>query len=135
MFQACFTIRTPRLHGCVRGVSRCIAQRWGTGSALRARGLSCDSVDDHHAWSRDVLSAKGLQGEALDFPLIGDKDRSIAALLGMLDPLEQDPPSAARALAAMPSVVAARARAPPLPTLCAARRTPRASPCRPAHCS
>lgn len=64
-------------------------------------GLSCDSVDDHHAWSRDVLSAKGLQGEALDFPLIGDKDRSIAALLGMLDPLEQDAegvPMPARAL-------------------------------------
>jgi len=64
-------------------------------------GLSCDSVADHREWSKDVLHARDLPGEHLDFPMIADPDRSIANLLGMLDPLERDgpgPPLPARAL-------------------------------------
>jgi len=64
-------------------------------------GLSCDGVDLHREWSKDVLSNKGLPGKELDFPLIADDDRSIAMSLGMLDPLEKDDagaPMPARAL-------------------------------------
>lgn len=56
--------------------------------AVKLIGLSCDSVDDHREWSKDVLAARGNPGTELDFPLIGDPNRQIAARLGMLDPLE-----------------------------------------------
>eukprot|EP00420_Gonyaulax_spinifera_P022492 CAMPEP_0197907908 /NCGR_PEP_ID=MMETSP1439-20131203/65746_1 /TAXON_ID=66791 /ORGANISM="Gonyaulax spinifera, Strain CCMP409" /LENGTH=175 /DNA_ID=CAMNT_0043529365 /DNA_START=74 /DNA_END=598 /DNA_ORIENTATION=+ len=64
-------------------------------------GLSCDSVEEHHAWSNDVLNNKGSSDDSLGFPLIADKNREIATLLGMLDPLERDAeglPMPARAL-------------------------------------
>lgn len=56
-------------------------------------GLSCDSVDQHKAWSKDVLALKNKgsdtgEEEELAFPLIADERREIASMLGMLDPLE-----------------------------------------------
>jgi len=55
-------------------------------------GLSCDSVENHKAWAKDVLAWKKAAAPAQDtrlgFPLIADENRSIAELLGMLDPLE-----------------------------------------------
>jgi len=54
-------------------------------------GLSCDSVEDHRAWSRDILANQGeSEQNALSFPIIADLDRSIATMLGMLDPEELD---------------------------------------------
>lgn len=53
-------------------------------------GLSCDSVDEHLAWSQDVLAAKGFEGDNFNFPLIADPKREIASSLGMLDPNERD---------------------------------------------
>lgn len=56
-------------------------------------GLSCDSVDQHKAWTKDVLALKNVEPETTDeeelgFPLIADETREIASMLGMLDPLE-----------------------------------------------
>ena len=40
-------------------------------------GLSVDSVDDHTAWSKDIEET---QGHAVNYPLIGDTDLSVAKL-------------------------------------------------------
>merc|ERR1712093_290614 len=64
-------------------------------------GLSCDSVEDHNGWSKDVLHRKGCGGTELAFPMIADADRKIVGELGMLDPEEIDAtgvPLPARAL-------------------------------------
>ncbi len=44
-------------------------------------GLSEDSVEDHRRWSTDI---EELQGAALNFPLIADRDLKVAKLYGML---------------------------------------------------
>lgn len=44
-------------------------------------GLSIDGVEDHARWSNDILAATG---EAVNYPLIGDTDLSIAKLYDML---------------------------------------------------
>jgi 1-Cys peroxiredoxin 6 len=65
-------------------------------------GLSCDDVDSHREWSKDVLARCGCdQDEVLNFPIIADSERSIVTELGMLDPEEKDAagvPLPARAL-------------------------------------
>ncbi len=43
-------------------------------------GLSIDSVDDHSAWSKDIEET---QGHAVNFPMIGDTDLSVAKLYNM----------------------------------------------------
>lgn len=50
-------------------------------------GLSCDSVEDHVRWSRDIEQT---QGVAPNFPMIADADGSIARAYDMLDASEQD---------------------------------------------
>jgi peroxiredoxin 6 len=49
--------------------------------------LSCDSVDDHLAWRKDI---DAFSGAHITFPIIADQDRSLATLLGMLDEDEKD---------------------------------------------
>ena len=44
-------------------------------------GLSVDPVDNHKKWSKDVEEATG---HAINYPMIGDPDLSIAKLYGML---------------------------------------------------
>ncbi len=44
-------------------------------------GLSIDAIEDHARWSNDILAATG---EAVNYPLIGDTDLSIAKLYDML---------------------------------------------------
>src|SRR5690606_38968417 len=44
-------------------------------------GLSVDSVDDHQRWSKD---SEETQGQAPNYPMIGDSDLKIAKLYGML---------------------------------------------------
>lgn len=46
-------------------------------------GLSVDSTESHRRWAEDILET---QGQALNFPLIADLDRSVARLYGMLHP-------------------------------------------------
>ena len=50
---------------------------------VKAIGLSIDSVAAHHEWSKDIAET---QGEAPNFPMIGDSDLSIAKLYGMIHP-------------------------------------------------
>lgn len=46
-------------------------------------GLSIDSVDDHHAWSKDIEET---QGHAVNYPIIGDTNLEVAKLFDMIHP-------------------------------------------------
>lgn len=46
-------------------------------------GVSVDSVASHHRWSADISET---QGHDLNFPLVGDEDRAVASLYGMIHP-------------------------------------------------
>ena len=46
-------------------------------------GVSVDDVESHDRWSSDIAQT---QGTALNFPLIGDGDRKVASLYGMIHP-------------------------------------------------
>ncbi len=48
---------------------------------VKVIGLSVDSVKDHRAWAGDIAET---QGHALNFPLLGDADRKVAQLYGMI---------------------------------------------------
>ena len=50
-------------------------------------GLSVDGVSDHVRWSRDIEET---QGAALNFPLIGDPNRKVSDLYGMIHPSAND---------------------------------------------
>ncbi len=50
-------------------------------------GLSVDPVDSHGNWASDIKDATGHE---LNFPLIGDKDRTVADLYGMVHPNASD---------------------------------------------
>jgi thioredoxin-dependent peroxiredoxin len=50
-------------------------------------GLSVDSVESHKGWVGDI---KETQGHALNYPLIGDEDRKVADLYGMIHPNAND---------------------------------------------
>jgi len=55
--------------------------------------LSCDSVEDHQGWSKDVehfCQRGGKEKKELTFPIIADPDRTLAVKFGMLDPDEID---------------------------------------------
>jgi len=51
--------------------------------------LSCDSVEDHKGWSKDIQAYVGASGN-FPYPIIADHGRSIAKSLGMIDPDEID---------------------------------------------
>jgi alkyl hydroperoxide reductase subunit AhpC len=46
-------------------------------------GLSVDPTDDHEAWARDIEET---QGQAPNYPIIGDADFEVSKLYGMLAP-------------------------------------------------
>ena len=46
-------------------------------------GVSVDSVESHRGWSKDIAET---QGQGLNYPLIGDEDRTVATLYGMIHP-------------------------------------------------
>jgi 1-Cys peroxiredoxin 6 len=76
---------------CTTEVGMChkmVHEFWSRG--VKLIGLSCDGVEEHKAWSKDVLAAANLGGQNLAFPIIADESREIATMLGMLDPLERD---------------------------------------------
>lgn len=50
-------------------------------------GLSVDGTQSHEAWGADIAET---QGQALNFPLIADEDRSVAALYDMIHPAASD---------------------------------------------
>jgi alkyl hydroperoxide reductase subunit AhpC len=49
----------------------------------RLLGVSVDSVDSHHRWATDIAET---QGSSLNFPMVGDEDRTVAMLYGMIHP-------------------------------------------------
>jgi alkyl hydroperoxide reductase subunit AhpC len=54
---------------------------------VKVIGLSVDPVSDHQRWAGDI---KDVTGAALNFPLIGDPDKSIANKYDMLHPNASD---------------------------------------------
>lgn len=50
---------------------------------IKLIALSCDSVESHSAWLADI---EATQGQRVDYPIIGDEDRAIATMWGMLQP-------------------------------------------------
>lgn len=46
-------------------------------------GVSVDPVSSHHRWSEDIAET---QGQGLNYPLVGDEDRTVANLYGMIHP-------------------------------------------------
>lgn len=46
-------------------------------------GLSVDSIEHHHGWKGDIAD---VTGNALNFPLIADPDRTVATLYDMIHP-------------------------------------------------
>lgn len=50
-------------------------------------GLSVDDVASHEKWKADIAET---QGTALNFPLIGDEDRTVANLYDMIHPNAND---------------------------------------------
>ncbi len=46
-------------------------------------GVSVDPVDSHQRWSVDIEET---QGSGLNYPLVGDEDRTVADLYGMIHP-------------------------------------------------
>ena len=46
-------------------------------------GLSVDPLSDHREWAKDIAET---QGNALNYPLIADSDRSISDAYGMIHP-------------------------------------------------
>ncbi len=54
---------------------------------VKVIGLSVDPADSHAGWAKDIEET---QGQALNFPLIADADRSVANLYGMIHPKALD---------------------------------------------
>lgn len=50
---------------------------------VKVIGLSVDSVEDHNRWLKDIEET---QGQAVNFPMIGDPDRTVANLYDMIHP-------------------------------------------------
>lgn len=46
-------------------------------------GVSVDSVESHNGWLSDIEET---QGSTLNYPLVGDEDRTVANLYGMIHP-------------------------------------------------
>ena len=54
---------------------------------VKVIGLSVDSVEDHVRWSDDIEATQGARPK---FPLIGDPERKVANLYGMIHPNAND---------------------------------------------
>jgi thioredoxin-dependent peroxiredoxin len=50
---------------------------------VKVIGLSVDAITDHERWADDI---EATQGKRPQFPIIGDADRAVANLYGMLHP-------------------------------------------------
>jgi alkyl hydroperoxide reductase subunit AhpC len=54
---------------------------------VKVIGLSVDPVDSHNVWEHDIEET---QGTAVNFPMIGDPDRTVADLYDMIHPNAND---------------------------------------------
>ncbi len=64
--------------GYVAGLSDEFAKR-----NCKVMGLSIDPVEDHLEWSKDIEET---QGNAVDYPMVGDHDLTVAKLYDMIHP-------------------------------------------------
>jgi alkyl hydroperoxide reductase subunit AhpC len=62
--------------GAMAGIAPDFARR-----GAKILGISVDPVESHDKWKADIVTATG---HAVEYPLIGDRDLSIAKLYGML---------------------------------------------------
>ena len=58
--------------------------------AVKLIALSCDSVESHHGWIKDIMAYGNFSYPLLSYPIIADPSRDIAKLYGMLDPDAKD---------------------------------------------
>ena len=56
---------------------------------MKVIALSCDSVEDHHGWVKDIQNYSDNSG-SWPYPIISDPKRDLAVKFGMLDPAEKD---------------------------------------------
>jgi len=54
---------------------------------VKVIGLSVDPVESHERWEGDIAET---QGTAVNFPMIGDADRTVSNLYGMIHPNAND---------------------------------------------
>ncbi|MBL9107305.1 MAG: peroxiredoxin [Myxococcales bacterium] len=54
---------------------------------VKVLGLSVDPVESHHRWEKDIEET---QGTAVNFPVIGDGDRKVSELYGLIHPNASD---------------------------------------------
>jgi alkyl hydroperoxide reductase subunit AhpC len=54
---------------------------------VKVIGLSVDSVDSHRRWARDIEET---QGQPPNYPIIGDPDRAVSQLYGMIHPNDSE---------------------------------------------
>ena len=52
--------------------------------------LSCDRVETHKEWIKDVKEFIKYEKEDFPYPIIADQGRELAVKLGMIDPDEKD---------------------------------------------
>merc|ERR1739838_985942 len=50
--------------------------------------VSCDTVEDHHGWIKDIQAYNNLDGN-FPFAIVADEKRELAVQLGMIDPDEK----------------------------------------------
>ncbi|KAK8377404.1 hypothetical protein O3P69_013793 [Scylla paramamosain] len=55
---------------------------------VKVMAISCDTVEDHLGWIKDVQAYNNLTGD-FPYPIIADPDRDLAVTLGMIDPDEK----------------------------------------------
>ena len=57
---------------------------------VKVIAISCDPVDSHVSWIKDIGAYGKLPGGDFPYPIISDPHREIAVKLGMLDEKEKD---------------------------------------------
>lgn len=55
-----------------------------TCSGVKVAAISCNDVDAHNAWIKDIESTKWAKGNTVAYPIIADPDRTVATLYGMV---------------------------------------------------
>ncbi|EEB11859.1 Peroxiredoxin-6, putative [Pediculus humanus corporis] len=57
---------------------------------VKVIALSCNSIESHVEWIKDILSCSSFSEGKFPYPIISDPNRELAVKLGMLDPDEKD---------------------------------------------
>ena len=57
---------------------------------MKLIALSCDGVESHKKWIKDIMHYSPVNGDEFPYPIIADEGRNLAVKLGMIDPDEKD---------------------------------------------